>query len=99
MAKKRHVFRWIVTILLYVCTAILLYSIGDAINEIINLDNGWAGLAFVVYMLYAAPVLLFAVIYEIVILAKKKFWAFEFISVLLFVLTYASLYIVPQLLA
>ena len=99
MAKKRHVFRWIVTILLYVCSAIVIYTIGDVINEVVNIENGWAALALVIYMVYAAPVLLFAVIYEIVILAKKKFWAFEFISVLLFILSYASLYIVPRIIA
>ena len=100
MTKKAIIIRSIVAGILIALSVFFVWCIVDCIHSILNVDwGGLAIIALIAYFIYAIPVFLFVVIYQIVMLVKRKFFIFDFIASIIFVLSWLSLYLVPLIVA
>lgn len=84
---KTPIHRIIIAIIFLACTAFLAYIIGASVVEATSGEqfSGLALLIPLVYAIYGSPVILFAVIYEIVMLVKKGFSITTISSIILLV--------------
>ena len=100
MKRKISVLRWIYAILILLCTAYLVYVVSDAAYQILNVEyGGFAALGLIIILIYGIAPALFIVITQIVLLILKKFWIVDFVLTILFILSYASLYLVPAIIS
>ncbi len=100
MSKKFKIFRIIQSVILFILSAFLIYCIADSVYQTLNVEmGGLSVLGLILISLYTLPVLLYVIIFEIVMLCKKKFYVLEFIASIIFIVCWASLYIVPVILS
>lgn len=113
MSKKSIIIRSIIAgimVLISVISIILLVeTITDILNtQLIETDNFSDGLSkgiaigagqFVLLFAFLCgiPFVLATLIYQLVLIIKKKFWIVDFIPSVLLILSWASLYIVPAI--
>ena len=96
MNKKQKILRLIIASILLLASAFLIYLTASCVYDMLHVELGALTiLVLIAFSIYTSPILLFAIIFQIVVLVKKKFYIWDFLASILFVLSWASLYIVP----
>ncbi len=98
MSKKSIIIRSIISAILFIIAGFLIYVNVDVAYNILYVENGgWSVIASILFFAYFSPVVLITIIYQLVLLIKKKFFIFDFIASILFILSWASLLIIPKI--
>ncbi len=96
MSKTSKIVRGIIAGIMVALCAYAIIMLVECIPDI--LAGGWGGLAVIVllyYFIFGIPIALADIIYQIVMIVKKKFWIISFITSVLLILSWLSLWIVP----
>ena len=100
MTKKAIIIRSVIAGILTAISAFFIWCIVDCVYNMLYVD--WGGLAIitlVVFLFIAIPVVAFVIIFQIIMISKKKFFIVDFIASVIFFLSWASLYIVPLIIS
>ena len=90
------IFKIISNVLLLICSAFFAYVTVSSVHTMLTEEMG--GLAILItlsVMIYSIPVILYGIIYNIVMGVKKKHTFFDGITLVILILTYASLLVAP----
>ncbi len=98
MSKKAIIIRSIIAGILTLASLFLIYVNVDVAYNILYVENGgWSVIASVLFFAYFSPLVLITFIYQLILLIKKKFFIYDFVASILFILSWASLLIVPKI--
>ena len=94
------IFKIISNVIFLICAVFFAYISIDVAYNMLQVENGGlAVLGSVIFFIYGAPVMLYFVIYTIIMIVKRKSNLFDLICGLLFILSYASLLVVPAIIS
>ena len=96
MSKKSKIIRSIISIVILLLATFLISLLVKGICEIKYVESGgWAIIGLIAFFIYAIPAILIVLIYQIVMIAKRKIFLFELIASLIFILSWVSLILIP----
>ena len=100
MSKKLKVFKIITNAIFVIAIAFFTYITIEVCYDMLNVEyGGLAILASLAILIYAIPVTLYCIVYGIVMIAKKRYKWYDLVIGLLYLISYASLILVPVLIA
>lgn len=96
MSKTAIIIRTITSIIIFAFSVFLIYNLFLFIRTVNNVEyGGLAVFGLIAYFIYAIPVVLMVLLYQIVMLVKKKVFLLELIASIIFILSWISLILVP----
>lgn len=101
MSKTAKTVRTIISILIFAGALFLLYLDVTAIFQIVgNKENGGAlyVLVLIAYAIYAIPFVLAILIYQIVMIAKKKIYKLELTASIIAIVAWVLMFLIPLIL-
>ncbi len=101
MSKTAKTIRTIISILIFAGALFLLYLDVTAIFQIIgNKDNGGAlyVLVLVAYAIYAIPFVVAILIYQIIMIDKKKIYKLELTASIIAIVAWVLMFLLPHIL-
>ncbi|MBR5192079.1 MAG: hypothetical protein IKW33_01550 [Clostridia bacterium] len=95
---KTPIYRIVIAIIFLACTIFLAYIIGASAVEATSGEqfSGLALLVPLVYAIYGSPVIVFAVVFEIIMLVKKGF-SITTISSILLLVAWVGCFVLPYI--
>ncbi len=97
MSKTAKVVRTIISVILLALSAYYLYlSVYCGFEATSDKDNGWSALAILVPLsiaIYTSPIFIANLIYQIVMICKKKIFKLELISSIIYFVSWFSPFI------
>lgn len=90
------VFKIISNVLLLICSAFFAYITISSVHTMLTEEMGALAILITLsIMVYSIPAILYGIIYNIVMGVKKKYTFFDGITLVILILTYASLIVAP----
>ncbi len=94
MSNTSKIVRSIIAGLMVLLSVFGLVVLIDGVYSILFVElGGLAALGLYAYFAYGIPLALATIIYQIVLIVKRKFWILDFIPSLLLIIVWASLYL------
>ncbi len=98
MSKKAGIIRSIIAGILTLLSIFLIYINVDVAYNILYVEHGgFSILGSIIIFAYLSPLVLITFIYQLILLIKKKFFVYDFVASILFILSWASLLIIPKI--